>query len=228
MNDKPPNISSRSFRRCVLWLGGSCNGSNARNPHAYKTACSQKAPSIPHWLIAGPAAMGPMINPKLFPIVLIAIAPTSLLLGTNVGTIAERTGVPSAMNIPAINEPMIAQRIVIWSSVIIAAIAMVIVRAPIWLTINIARRFMWSLITPTGSEMSSAGTPMTNSRKPLMSDLAPRPRANQTNAKRCVLCTKMNTKLFSHNKRNGLIRSRSTGRIASLLLTESMVSDAVD
>ena len=36
----------------------------------------------------------------------------------------------------------------------------------------------------------------------------------------------MNTKLLSHSNRNGLILSRSTGRIAALLLTESMVSDA--
>ena len=56
--------------------------------------------------------MGPMINPKLLPIVLMAIAPTNLLLGTRVGTMAERTGVPKAMKIPETNDPTIAQRMV--------------------------------------------------------------------------------------------------------------------
>ena len=37
----------------------------------------------------------------------------------------------------------------------------------------------------------------------------------------------MKTKLLSHSNRKGLIRSRSTGRIASLLLTDSMVSDVI-
>ena len=78
----------------------------------YNTACSQKAPSIPHNAIAGPAVAGPMMRPMLFPIVLTAIAPTSLSLGTNVGIIADRTGDPSAMKMPAMNEPTIAHEIV--------------------------------------------------------------------------------------------------------------------
>jgi fatty acid desaturase len=46
------------------------------------------------------------------PIVLMAIAPTNLLLGTRVGTMAERTGVPRAMKIPEMNDPTIAHRMV--------------------------------------------------------------------------------------------------------------------
>ena len=42
-----------------------------------------------------------------------AMAPTNLSLVTKVGTMAERTGVPRAMNIPATNEPTIAQLMVI-------------------------------------------------------------------------------------------------------------------
>ena len=83
-----------------------------------------------------------MMRPKLLPIVLMAIAPTSFSLGTRVGTIAERTGVPKAIKIPEMQEPTMAQRIVIASNVIIVAIATVMPTAPIWLTISNVRRFM--------------------------------------------------------------------------------------
>ena len=128
-----------------------------------------------------------MMSPKLLPIVLMAIAPTSLSLGTNVGTIAERTGLPNAIKIPEMQEPTMAHRMVIASKVIIMAIATVMKSAPIWLMMRSVRRFMWSLITPTGSEMRSAGRPMTKRMSPLISDFAPRPRASHTNAKRWVL-----------------------------------------
>ena len=71
-----------------------------------------------------------MMRPMLFPIVLTAIAPTSLSLGTSVGIIAERTGDPSAMKIPAMKDPTIAQVIVMWPVVTVIAMSVVMTRAP--------------------------------------------------------------------------------------------------
>ena len=89
---------------------------------------------MPHAAIAGPAVAGPIIRPKLLPIVLTAMAPTSLSEGTIDGTIAERTGDPIAMKMPEINDPTIAQLMVMFPEVTIHAITMVIANAPAWLT----------------------------------------------------------------------------------------------
>jgi hypothetical protein len=117
------------------------------------------------------------------------------------------------MNMPAINDPTIAHLIVMLCVVTITAITVVIASAPSWLTISSVRRFMWSLITPMGKEISKTGIPMTKRINPLMSDFAPNSSANQTNEKRWVLCTSMNKKLFIHNRRNGRIARSSPGRI---------------
>jgi len=68
-------------------------------------------------------------------------------------------------------------------------------------------------MTPTGSEMRRAGTPITNRMKPLMFDFAPSSSASHTNANRCVLCTKMNIKLLSHKRLKARIRNSSVGRM---------------
>ena len=86
---------------------------------------------MPHSAMAGPAVAGPMMRPMLLPMVLTAIAPTNLSLGTNVGIIAERTGEPSAIKIPAMKEPTMAHEIVMWPVVTVIAMRVVMMRAPI-------------------------------------------------------------------------------------------------
>lgn len=100
------------------------------------------------------------------------------------GTIADRTGVPSAMNTPLAKLHPTAHGIVMRSAETSAAVATAVASAPSWLVMSIARLLKWSESTPTGSEMRRAGMPMTNRMRPLASERAPSPSASHTNAKR--------------------------------------------
>ncbi|CAB4552086.1 unannotated protein [freshwater metagenome] len=70
------------------------------------------------------------MRPIFMPMVFTAMAPISLSWGTSVGMAAARTGVPSAMKMPAANEAAIAQEIVMSSALTMNAIAIVVQRAP--------------------------------------------------------------------------------------------------
>ena len=211
----PPRISTRRLRRSTpaFALGGRSSGSSTESPTAYRIAWSQKAPSSPHTAITGHAVAGPRIIAMFVATVLTAIAPTSLSWGTRLGRIAVRTGVPMAMKVPDTTDDAINQGTLMAPDVTIAEMNTVTARHPAWLANRRVRRFMWSLMTPTGSEMSRAGMPITKRMTPLMSLFAPRSSARATKANRWVLWTRMNRNELSQSRRNGLIRRRSVGRI---------------
>ena len=122
--------------------------------------------------------------------------------GTRVDTAAERTGWPIAIKSPNTAALMVALKVEMLSVETKIAVTVVTKNAPIWLVIRISRRFIRSEKTPMGSEIKSAGTPITKRSKPLTSDFAPSSKISHTNAKRCVDCTSTKPSVLIHKSRN--------------------------
>ena len=126
---------------------------------------------------------------------IITIAFSSVSRSTTVGTIALRTGRPTAMVAPTPAARMSANTVVIAPATMITPAATVTPTATSWLPSTSERRLMRSASTPAGIVMNSTGIPRAKNTAPDHSDPRPSPPTStasitsHTNANRCIACT---------------------------------------
>ena len=126
---------------------------------------------------------------------IITIAFSSVPRSTTVGTIALRTGSPTAMVAPTPTASTSAIVVVIAPAMTTTPAATVTATATSWLPSTSERRFMRSASTPAGIVTNMTGMPRAKNTAPDQAGPLPSPPTStasitsQTKANRCVACT---------------------------------------
>ena len=127
---------------------------------------------------------------------IITIAFRSVGRSTTVGTIALRTGRPTAIVVPTPTASTSAIVVVISPATMITPAATVTPTATSWLPSTSDRRLIRSASTPAGIVTNITGMPSAKNTAPDHADPFPSPPTSiasitsQTNANRCVACTR--------------------------------------
>ena len=160
------------------------------------------APPIPHTAINKPPNPAPTICEMFIAMLIITIAFSSVSRSTTVGTIAFRTGNPTAMVAPTPAASTSASTVVIAPATTITPAANVTATATSWLPSTSERRLMRSASTPAGIVRKITGMPSAKNTAPAHPDPRPSPPTStasitsQTKAKRCIACTSAKLKVL--------------------------------
>ena len=194
---RPSFVSVSGCWRCSgLRVGGTLRGMRASVPMARMTPWPMKAPPMPHAVMSAPPNPAPTIWEMFMAMLIITIAFRSVSRSTTVGTMALRTGRPTAMVAPTPAASASAITVVIAPARMMRPAASVTATATSWLPSTMERRLMRSASTPAGMVMKSTGMPRAKKTAPDQPGPRPSPPSatasmtSQTKAKRCMACTR--------------------------------------